>query len=150
MAIEIKSYYHNCLRFMSGLNTPAKTYKVVLLSPSATFDPSHTTLAEVTNSGAYEVHGGGWASGGVALAGVAITADGTDDRDAMLDADDVLQLISGAALGPFGAYVIACTSDAGYPPLAYVELDSSGTIPADTYFTIEWPDTGLQRFSWVS
>jgi hypothetical protein len=147
MAITFRSYNHNCFRFMTGANSTSKTYKLLLLNSSATFDATHTTLAQVTNSGAYEVSGNGWPAGGKTLTNVAITAAGTGNADAKFTADGVMQLISGGSLGPFSAYVLACTSDAGSPPVVFVQLATAGSIIADTYFEILWPTDGFQYFS---
>lgn len=127
---------------MSGLVNPARSYKVVVLNELATFDATHTTFSQVTNAGAYEVYGNGWPQGGKTLTNVEAVATGVDNRDAKLVADGVLQLISGGQLGQMGAYLVYDTADNA--AVAYVELASGGTIPADTYFSIDWPDSGIQ------
>jgi hypothetical protein len=44
--------------------------KFTLLTSSAVFDETDTTLAEVTNNGAWEVTGGAWPAGGIMLSNV--------------------------------------------------------------------------------
>lgn len=41
--------------------------KAMLLSPTAAFDPNHTTISAVNGSGAREVYGNGWPQGGIVL-----------------------------------------------------------------------------------
>lgn len=147
MAIQINGYNHNAYRFAAGLNPSGDSYKILLVNATATFDPTHTELSQVTSSGANEVVGGGWPQGGVALTGIAISAVGADNKDAMFDAGDVLQLITGASLGPFKGYVIYNATDANNPPVAFISLPSTGTIPPETYFSIIWPTTGIVYFA---
>lgn len=140
MAVTIRGYNHNAARFMSGANAVGDTYKVVLLSSSASFVATHTTLAQVTNSGAYEVSGNGWLSGGETLANVAVTTVNTDD--AKWDADDLSVLITGGTL-TFRHYVIVNTTDTDSPPLAFIERTADIVFAEDAYGVLMWPENGI-------
>ena len=78
MATTIQLYNHTVNRFISGLNGPSDTYKVELLSASASFNAAHTTKDEVDASGAYEVYGNGWTQGGITLSNWAYSVDDTN------------------------------------------------------------------------
>lgn len=63
-------YNHTLNLLMSGQSPVTNTFKIALLNASASFNAAHTTLAQVTSSGANEVTGTGWSAGGIALTGV--------------------------------------------------------------------------------
>jgi hypothetical protein len=140
MAVTIKNYNHNAARFAAGLNAVGDTYKVVLLSSSATHDATHTTLAEVTSTGANEVSGNGWDAGGEALSGVAVTTVNTDD--AKWTADTLTVLITGGDL-TFRNYAIVNTTDTDSPPLCFIERTSDVTFYEDTNGVLSWPADGI-------
>lgn len=143
----IHLYDHTLLRCVTGLNSAADTYKVMLLSSSAAFDATDTTLAEVSGAGAYEVSGNGWAAGGPALTGVSWAVSSTNG--AMFDATDVTVTPAGGGLGQFSAYVIYNDSDTGKPPLAFVEMDAPVTVAAGQAFGIRWPESGIVNLAAV-
>ena len=119
-------YNHTVNRFNTGLNAASDTYKLVLLSASASFNGAHTTLAQVDNSGAYQVDGNGWPTGGFTLQNV--TAPVVDTNGSMFDADNISQLLSGGSVGPFSFYVIVNTTDSGSPPVVFGTLPSAMTV----------------------
>lgn len=65
-------YNHTLNLLMSGQSPVTNTFKIALLNASASFNAAHTTLAQVTSSGANEVTGTGWSAGGIALTGVKV------------------------------------------------------------------------------
>jgi hypothetical protein len=136
-------YNHTAAKLFTGDFDASDTFKVILLSSSATFDATDTTASEVTNAGAWEVYGNGWSQGGYTLSGVTIGNDSTDD--AMLDADDVSQVITGGDLGPFSAYAIVDTTLANSPPLCFIALDAPVTILENNAATITWNSLGIIR-----
>ena len=141
MTISTALYDHTILRFNEGKNTADDTYKVMLLNSSASFNAAHTTLAQVSNSGAYEVYGNGWTQGGLALTGVAI--DTITTNDAMFDAADLLVTAAGGAIGPYSAYVIYNDTDANDPPLVYTALTAAVTVAEGAVAGMIWPATGI-------
>lgn len=62
--------YNAAIEDLAEYNVNVSDLKLTLLQATASFDETHTTLSQVTNSGAYEVHTGLWPAGGVALTGV--------------------------------------------------------------------------------
>lgn len=143
MVATLQFYNSAANRIQSGLDVAADTYKVALLSAAATFNAGHTTLAQVTDSGADEVLGYGWASGGGVLENVTITVVNT--TDSMFDADDISVDISGGDLGPIAAYVIYNDTDADDPPIAFVALDPAITVEDGYTLRIPWSVDGIFR-----
>lgn len=131
-------YNHTRFNFISGNNVGADTYKVALLNASATFNAAHTTLAQVTNNGANEVSGFGWAAGGMAIPNDNFQIVNTDE--AAMTADNLEVVISGGDLGPFSHYVIFNDTDPNDPPLVFITLTAPQTVP----------DGNTIRFPWVN
>ena len=138
-------YNHTANLFMSGGITSGDTFTVMLLNSSAVFTASHTALDSVSNSGAYEVSGNGWTTGGEVIANVTIDTDDTDS--AMLDGDNISVTITGGALGPFTAYVIYATTLAGDLPLGYISLDTPMTVSENNAAVIDWSASGIIRIN---
>jgi hypothetical protein len=138
MAVTIKNYNHNAARFAAGLNAVGDTYKVVLLSSSATHDATDVTFNDVTNTGAWEVSGNGWDAGGEALSGVAVTTVNTDD--AKWTADTLTVLITGGDV-TFRHYAIINTTDNCV--VCFIERTSDVTFYEDTNGVLTWPADGI-------
>lgn len=136
-------YNHTVKKFLNGDWQDDHTYKVILLDDNAVFDGTDTTLTEITNAGAYEVYGNGWAQGGVELANVAISTIDTDD--ALFDADDVSEVITGGDLGPIYSYVVFDDTLADDPPLCHIALDVEVTVLENNAAVIEWSTNGIIR-----
>lgn len=141
----ISLYNHTAGRFMTGANSASDTYKVMLLTAAASFNATHTTLAQVSSSGAYEVSGNGWPTGGFTLTGVTVGTVTTND--AAFDAADVSQAISGGDLGPFSSYVIYNDTDTDDPPIAFVTLDAPQTIADGNILGIAWNADGIVKIN---
>ena len=138
-------YDHTVNLFVSGANSTADTYKVILLSSAATFVAAATTVDEVTNSGANEVSGNGWTAGGMTIGNPTITQVTTNDSQ--FSGDNIITEISGGDLGPFSAYVIVNSTDS--KPLAYITLDAPETVTSGLYAQIAWPSDGIIKFTYT-
>jgi hypothetical protein len=138
MAITISRYNHTARLLMSGAVDPGNL-KLMLLNNSASFTAGNTTLAQVSNTGAYEVSGFGWTSGGMALAAAAFTTVGTDG--VMLDANDIEVQASGGSIGP--AYK-AVVHD-GTVPLWFIDFDGAQTAADGAFFNVILSANGLFR-----
>lgn len=136
--------YNHSAKLLANKQVTLTTLRVQLLNDSATFTASHTALTSVNNSGAYEVDGNGWTTGGETLSGVAVTTVTTND--AKLDADDVSVTASGGAIGPAYKAVIYDDTDANDAPLAFIDFESSKQADSGTPFNINWDSNGI--FTW--
>ena len=141
----IQLYNHTISRFVTGANAAADTYKVMLLSDSATFDATHTTLSQVTNAGANQVSGNGWTAGGVTLANVTLALANTSG--AKFDADDISVTATGGSIGPYSHYVIFNDTDADDPPVGLVTLTAPATITVGQALEIHWSSNGIVSFA---
>jgi hypothetical protein len=141
MAVTISLYNHTAKLFAEGSNAAADTYKIKLYS-AATFSAADTTLAGITGTEA--TTGTGYAAGGQALANVAVTTVTTND--AKFDADDVTWTASG---GPIAAAfgVIYNDTDAGDPPLAFIDFDGTQSAGDGTDFKVVWNANGIFTFT---
>lgn len=142
MAVTYSAYDHT-LQLIANKAVTYTTIKVKLLDNTASFMAGQTTVASVDGSGAKEVSGNGWPSGGPTLSNVAVTQVTTND--AMIDADDVSQTASGGSIGPaYAALVYDSTSN---KPLFYIDFGQAQSAGATTDFKIVWDATGLIKFS---
>lgn len=139
----VNIYNHTAKRFLEGSNATSDIYKVMLLNASATFNPAHTTVQQVSNAGTYEVYGSGWTQGGMPLTGISIST--IDTNDAMFDASDLLVNITGGSLGPFGNYVLfnSTDTDVTNPPLAFWTLTTPQTVSDGGVAGVVWAAGGI-------
>lgn len=143
MAVTMSLYDHT-VKLTVNKEVTYTTLKVKLLDNTATFSASQTTVASVDGSGAKEVSGNGWTSGGVTLSSVAVTQVTTND--AMLDAHDVAVTASGGSIGPaYAALVYDSTSN---KPLVYIDFGQAQSAGSTTDFKIVWDATGIIKFSY--
>lgn len=141
MAVTVSLFNHTAARFADGTFSATDTYKV-LLATSATFNAAATTLAGLT----YTQHANqnGYTTGGQTLTGVTVSTVNT--KDARFDADDVIWTATSA--GPIeAAYAILYTTDAGSPPVCFIDFGGTESAGATTDFKIIWSATGL--FNWT-
>ncbi|MFC3724417.1 WD40 repeat domain-containing protein [Neoaquamicrobium sediminum] len=94
--VSTSSFYDGALAALVTDTVDLQALKVVLLSDAAEFDPNASTLAEVTNGGAYEVHGNGWTEGGEPLTSVANSE--VNGNLVALVADDISRIIFGGGI----------------------------------------------------
>ncbi len=142
MAVTISRYNHTAKKLLNKEVTYT-TLKAMLLNATATFTATHTALTQVTNAGAYEVSGNGWAAGGETFGSVAVTV--VDTNDAMLDANDISKTAAGGPIGPAYGCVIYDDTDASDAPLWFVNFDGSREAGEGTDFKIVLNASGLYR-----
>ena len=140
MAVTISRYNHTVKKLLNK-EIDYTTLKMMLLNNSATFTASHTALASVNNTGAYEVSGNGWTVGGIALASVAVTVVATND--AMLDADDISVTATGGPIGP--AYKAVIYDDTGDVPLWFIDFGQVEEAGETTDFKFSFNASGIFR-----
>lgn len=138
--MAMQRYNHTIRKLVNG-DVVIGALKAMLLNASATFDATHTTVAQVSNTGAYEVSGNGWDTGGEAFSGEAWTTVDTDD--AMLDADNISVTASGGNIGPASAVLILYDTI----PLFYQAFDSPQTAGSGTPFLLSVSASGLVRIT---
>lgn len=140
MAVTISRYNHTVKKLLNK-EIDYTTLKMMLLNNSATFTASHTALASVNNTGAYEVSGNGWTVGGIALASVAVTVVATND--AMLDANDISVTATGGSIGP--AYKAVIYDDTGDVPLWFLDFGQVEEAGETTDFKFSFNASGIFR-----
>lgn len=144
MAVTISRYNHTA-KLLLNKEIVYTTLKCMLLNATASFTATHTTLAQVTNTGAYEVSGNGWAVGGELLGSVAVTI--VDTNDAMLDAADISKTASGGSIGPAPFAVVYDDTHASDAPLWFINFDGSKEAGVGTDFKVNWNASGLFRIA---
>ncbi len=144
MAITISRYNHTAAKMASGAVTLG-SLKLMLLDNSASFTAANTALTTVSNAGAYEVDGGGWTTGGEALASAAVTT--VDTNGSMLDAADIVVTATGADIGPAYAGVIYDDADGSDAPLWYIDFDGPQTAGDGTDFRVTFSASGIFRIT---
>jgi hypothetical protein len=141
MAVTISLYNHTARLFAAGENAEGDTYKLKLYS-AATFDAADTTLVGITGTEA--TTGTGYDAGGQALDNVSVTTVTTND--AKFDADDVTWTAAGGSIdAAFG--VIYNDTDAGDPPLAFIDFDGTQSAGDTTDFKVVWNANGIFTFT---
>jgi hypothetical protein len=141
MPVTISLYNQTARLFADGSNAAADTYKLALYT-AATFNAANTTLAGVTKT---EVaSGAGYTTGGQTLAGVSVSTVTTND--ARFDANDVVWTASG---GPITASfaILYNDTDAGDPPLAFIDFGGSQSAGDTTDFKVVWDANGIFTFT---
>lgn len=144
MAVTISRYNHTTKKLVNK-EVDYTALKAMLLKSSASFTAGNTTLTQVTNAGANEVSGNGWASGGEALQNVTVTV--VDTNGAMIDADDIDVEATGGPIGPTTALVIYDDADANKAPLWYVDFDGAQTAGEGTPFKVTFSASGISRIT---
>lgn len=142
MAVTISRYNHTA-KLCLNKEITYSTLKAMLLSADASFTATNTTLNQVSNSGAYQVSGNGWDSGGETLQSVAITVVDTDG--AMLDCADLVITATGGDIGPAYRCVIYDDTHASDAPLWFIDFDEAKTAGVGTDFRITFNASGLFR-----
>lgn len=114
----------------------------VMLVNAHTFDPTDTNISSIV---ADEVSGGGWDTGGEALAGAAITVTTVDE--ATLDATDLSVAATAADIGPATGAVIYQDTTSNEFPLFYIDFEGSVTAQDGVdNFEIVWNALGIARW----
>lgn len=146
MAVTI-SLYNNTVKRLLNKEVTYTTLKLMLLNNTASFTAANTTLSQVSNAGAYEVSGNGWAAGGQTLANVAVTV--VTINDAKLDADDVIVTATGGAIGPAYKAVLYDDTDASDAPLAFIDFGQVEEAGQDTDFRVVWNASGILTLTYA-
>lgn len=144
MAVTMSLYDHT-VKLIVNKEVTYTTLKTKLLDNTASFVGAHTAVSSVDGSGAKEVSGNGWPSGGKTLTTVVVTQVTTND--AVLSADNVTQTASGGTIGPaYAALVLDSTSN---KPLVYIDFGQAQSAGDTTDFKINWDVTnGIIKFSY--
>ena len=141
MPATISLYNHTARRFADGSNVAGDTYKLKLLS-AATFDATHTTLAET--GGTEASTGTGYTAGGKSLTNVVIETVTTND--ARFDAEDLTWTASGGSLtASYG--ILYNDTDANDPPVAFIDFGGSQSAGDGTDFKVVWNASGIVTFT---
>ena len=106
------------------------TTSKLLLLHTLNFNPAHTTLDEVTQSGALEFYGNGWQQGGM-LAN--ITTE-TVSSHVELKSTGVQVLATGGAIGP----AVACVLYSNNKPFLFCNFEGDKFTIDGHYFSISW------------
>lgn len=142
MAVTISRYNHTA-KLLLNKEIVYTTLKAMLLNATATFTASHTALTTVTNAGAYEVSGNGWAVGGETFGSVAVTV--VDTNDAMLDAVDITKTASVGSIGPAYSCVVYDDTHVSDAPLWFIDFGGVKEAGVGTDFKITLNASGLYR-----
>lgn len=106
------------------------TLKFMLLDAGASFNPTHTTVSQVTNAGAYEVSGNNWPVGGVDMTTVVRTKL---DNGLMISADNVNQEIFGGDITAHAGLIYS-----GTRPLIFLNYGSPRTIEQNSIAEVDF------------
>ena len=142
MAITVSLFDDAARAIGAGEHIAGDTYKLKLYS-AITVDLTDTTLAQVDAGGTEATAGTGYTAGGQALASVAITKVG---NDAKFDAADVTWTAAGGSIVATHG-VIYNDTDAGDPPLFYVNFDGTQTALDTANFNVNWNAAGIITFT---
>lgn len=142
MAVTYTQYDHT-LKLLLNKEVTFTTLKLKLLDNTASFTASQTTVASVDGSGAKEVSGNGWTTGGVLFSNVAVTQVTTND--AMIDGDDISVTASGGSIGP--AYAGLIFDSTSNKPLWYCDFGQAQSAGATTDFKYVVDVTGFMKNS---
>lgn len=142
MAVTI-SQYDLVSKLLLNKEVNFATLKVMLLDGTGTFTAANVSVDDVAGAAsptrAKEVSGNGWPEGGPTLTNVAVTVATTND--AMLDADDVVEVATGGDIGPAeNALVYDSTTGNALWHISFGQPQKAGDT---TEFKIVWNDLGL-------
>ena len=114
----------------------AGDFKVVLLSPSYTFDSTHSTQSQLTN----EISAANYTVGGINLGGVTLTV--ATSGTATFDANDVLVTASGTDMSARSAVLVWAAAGAS-ALMCQVDFGQTETAGNGTTFNIVWNAAGI-------
>jgi len=149
MAVTITFYNHTRKLFANGevnlANLKLMLLDLGLTSPAAVFDATDTTIDALS---ANEVDGGGWTTGGEALASAAVTVVNTNE--AKLDAADISVTATGVAIGP-ATHGVIYDDDQSSPAvknlLFFVDFDGAKTADVGADFDVTFDANGIHLWS---
>lgn len=114
--------------------------KVALLTNDATFDATNTSLSQVTNGGAYEVHGNNWPQGGVVIPNVHYQ---TVPNGAALTMGGVSQNIIGGDVTSSKAVIYDQSTSV---PIAFIDYEGAVTAVNGERMLFTFAENGLILF----
>lgn len=124
------------------VNLTSDTWKFMLLTNGYTPDTSGTGHQFKSDLGAHEITGTGYSAGGITLAGLALTWDGTNGR--WLWTTTTTPQWTGASFSAYyGAVVDTTPSTDATRPVATLINFGGAKSPSDGTFTVNWPLTGI-------
>ena len=155
MATIVKYVYnHTALKLLKlSMENEKHNFKFKLLNlstPSAFFNPSHTLVSQVDNSGSNEVSGFGWPLGGFTLLNPSLEI--FNINEACLKFANIYQLISGGILGPFTSGIIFIDENGlgtTLTPIIFIDYNETKTVSDGYPFQLVISETGLFRQNFI-
>lgn len=115
--------------------------KLTLLTSSASFDSTDTTLSAATNAGAWELSSGGWPAGGVLLENV---VDASGIGFFALSCDPITRIL--IETGVTFRYAVVYDATSGVP-LIFIDLVDDRAFAKNREISISFRDGEFLRFS---
>ena len=144
MAVTASKYNHTDEWLVNNsIADEASNCYFELLDGTTAFDATHTTLAEVDDSGADEVDGNGWTTGGENLTNV--TGIVTATSKVKVTADNLSVTASGGNIAAAAGVVYVDEGGLGSTKTPLVHVDFGETVTANdgTPFIVTWDSNGI-------
>ena len=144
MAVTASKYNHTDQKMATlSITDEASNFYFELLDGTTAFDATHTTLASVDDSGADEVDGNGWTTGGENLASVAATVVNTSY--VKLDAADIAVTASGGSISAVAGVLYVDEGGLGTTktPLVHYAFGETITANIGTDFEVNFSTDGI-------
>lgn len=133
--------YNAAIEDLAEYNVDFNDLKMTLLKDTASFDETHTSLSQVTGSGAYEVNTGLWPAGGVDLTNVS-SADNGVYYDFTADPVKWIPLAS-TLVARYGVIYEATSSR----PLIFIDFLNQRAVVQGRQMVIDFQGGSFLRFS---
>jgi hypothetical protein len=146
MAVTVSRYNHTAQKLRDlSFTAEAANFYFELVNGTTPFDATHTTKAQVDNSGADEVSGNGWTAGGENLTSVDVTIVNTND--AMIDAADIVVTATGGSISATDGFIYVDEGGLGstLTPLWYYDFGETLTATDGNNFTVAFNANGISR-----
>lgn len=131
--------YNQTRRLFAAGQVSFADLKVMLLGAGATFDATHTDIAELSS---HEVSGNGWAAGGETLVNAQVVT--TDTNGALLTAEDIEKIATGGPIGP--AYDAVIYDEDSGSVLFYQEFGGAREAPLGDPFIYRFNPSGIHAW----
>lgn len=132
--VGLGSLYNNAIDSIISGTVGLDTLKLTLLTSAASFLETHTTLDQVTNSGAYEVSTSGWPAGGLLMTGVDKENTGPTVN---YKADNLYRVIITETLTARYA-VVYDDGSVDQTPIAFLDFQAEKTIVKNTELVLSF------------
>lgn len=133
--------YDGTISAIIGETIDYANIRLALLSEFASFDPTHASLAAVTNGGLYSVTSGQYPAAGELITGITEVDEGAVYA---LKANDITRIIIDTNLVFKHAVAYDATNDT---PLAWFDYTQTRTIPKNTELTLAFRDGNFITFA---